>query len=411
MKSNANAFTPATLQGGNQFAGWVTTTPGANSITIEAKDRSPNANTRTNSYTVNVTGSSRTPTYDPNGNTLDNGSGQIYDWDAENRLIKITYSDNSSTEFTYDGLSRRVRIVERNAMSAIVSDKRYLWAGGNQPAEERNAAGTTVLKQYHPQGEFIPAATAPLNKLFYTKDHLGSVRELVDANGALQTRYDYDIWGKRVKLSGTVDSEVGYTGHHHHAKSGLILTWYRAYDAESGRWLSADPIGEAGGLNLYGYVLGNPINAWDPLGLDICLKTYDGSHAAVNITDPTSKSGYSEYHYAPASGLGWDDPIGAIFTKGEMTKLEGSKPIDGPNVIRLETTPEQDKRAREYAEKLVKDGGNYSAAGNNCAHAARDVIQAGIGIPIKGPNPVTPNSLKRALEFMKRWKSQYPFKP
>jgi RHS repeat-associated protein len=198
---------------------------------------------------------------------LDNGSGQTYQWDAENRLIKITYSDNSKTEFTYDGLSRRVRITERNASNTITGDKRYLWAGGNQPAEERNAAGTTVLKQYHPQGEFIPATSAPLNKLFYTKDHLGSVRELVDANGALQTRYDYDMWGKRVKLSGTIDSDVGYTGHHHHAKSGLVLTWYRAYDAEAGRWLSADPIGEEGGMNLYGYVGNSPINSVDPLGL------------------------------------------------------------------------------------------------------------------------------------------------
>lgn len=73
--------------------------------------------------------------------------------------------------------------------------------------------------------------------------------------------------GKRVKLSGTIESDVGYTGHHHHADSKLILTWYRAYDSNSGTWLSADPIGEAGGLNLYGYVGNDPINGWDPLGL------------------------------------------------------------------------------------------------------------------------------------------------
>ena len=161
VRSNANTFTSATTDGANAFSGWVTTTPGANSITIEAKDFSPNNNPpRINSYTVNVTGTSRTPAYDLNGNTTANGSGQIYDWDAENRLIKITYADNSSTWFIYDGLSRRVRITERNPVSAITSDKRYLWAGGNQPAEERDSTGTTVLKQFHPQGEFIPTATA-----------------------------------------------------------------------------------------------------------------------------------------------------------------------------------------------------------------------------------------------------------
>ncbi|MFN4804743.1 MAG: RHS repeat domain-containing protein, partial [Akkermansiaceae bacterium] len=151
--------------------------------------------------------------------------------------------------------------------NATISDKRYLWAGGNQPTEERDSSGTTVLKRYFPQGEQIPAAAAPLNKLFYTKDHLGNIRELTDSNGTLRTRYDYDMLGKRVKLFGTLDTEVGYTGHHHHEKSVLVLTWFRAYDAEIGRWLSADPLGNAGGLNLYAYSYNDPINLWDPDGL------------------------------------------------------------------------------------------------------------------------------------------------
>ena len=43
-----------------------------------------------------------------------------------------------------------------------------------------------------------------------------------------------------------------------------------ATPSASGRqvWLSADPIGEAGGMNLYEYVFGNPINGWDPYGLE-----------------------------------------------------------------------------------------------------------------------------------------------
>ena len=292
VKSNANPFTNAATDDTGEFSAWVQAAPGANTFTIEAKDFSPNANTRTNSWSIDITGQSRVPTYDDNGNTTSNGTGQTYDWDAENRLVKIIYADNSSTEFTYDGFSRRVRITEKNSSNTITSDKRYLWAGGNQPAEERAADGTTVLKQYHPQGEYIPAASAPLDMLFYTRDHLGSVRELVEANGTLQTRYDYDMWGKRTKLSGTLETEVGYTGHHHHAKSGLVLTWFRAYAAETGRWLSADPLGEAGGLNLYGYVLGDPINGWDPYGLEFWAWNGTAGAWAENIT--TFAAGYSD---------------------------------------------------------------------------------------------------------------------
>src|SRR5205823_10578268 len=77
-----------------------------------------------------------------------------------------------------------------------------------------------------------------------------------------------DPYGKRTKLSGTLDVDFGYTGHYYHAPSGLDLTLYRAYSPVLGRWLSRDPIGESGGLNLYGYVFNNPVNLDDPLGLD-----------------------------------------------------------------------------------------------------------------------------------------------
>jgi RHS repeat-associated protein len=58
-----------------------------------------------------------------------------------------------------------------------------------------------------------------------------------------------------------------YAGMFLHDKSGFYLTHYRFYDPGAGRWLNRDPIGEAGGTNLYGYVGGNPVNRVDLLGL------------------------------------------------------------------------------------------------------------------------------------------------
>jgi RHS repeat-associated protein len=264
---------PASVDGSNQFTGLAQVNPGNNTVAVVATDGS--GNVKTNNYSVSVSGSSRSVAYDLNGNMTSNGTGQTYTWDAENRLSSITYTGGASTEFAYDGYSRRTRIHEKNAGGATTSDRRYLWCGGNQPCEERDASGSTVLKHFYMQGVYVPAASAPANKLFYTKDHLGSIRELTDDNQNVVARYSYDPWGRRTKVSGLEDADFGYTGHFEHSTSGLTLTWYRAYDAELARWLSRDPMenitGEMPeleeGPNLYAYVDNDPLNYIDPLGL------------------------------------------------------------------------------------------------------------------------------------------------
>ena len=98
---------------------------------------------------------------------------------------------------------------------------------------------------------------------------MGSVREMVDSTGTVRARYDYDAWGIRTKVSGDLDAEFGYTGHFTDETSGLVLAMFRAYDPNTARWLSADPLGEGVNTygNLYAYVNNDPIHKTDPLGL------------------------------------------------------------------------------------------------------------------------------------------------
>jgi RHS repeat-associated protein len=111
----------------------------------------------------------------------------------------------------------------------------------------------------------------------YSRDHLGSVREVTDANGNLVARHDYDAWGRRTRVFGTYRADWGYAGYFVHRASKLNLTWYRAYDPDLGRWVSRDPIEEDGGLNLYGYAGNNPSNLNDPNGLAPKDKRYEYS--------------------------------------------------------------------------------------------------------------------------------------
>jgi RHS repeat-associated protein len=66
----------------------------------------------------------------------------------------------------------------------------------------------------------------------------------------------------------------------------FLYNFYRTYDPNTGRYLEADPIGQAQGLNLFAYVESNPINRADPLG----LFTYNKPPPATVPLPPTTKA-------------------------------------------------------------------------------------------------------------------------
>jgi RHS repeat-associated protein len=240
---------------------------GTNTVAIAATDLSSNITSR--NYQVVTTGSSaQVPDYDTVGNMIDDGAGKTYEWDAENRLIKITQGGNV-TVFVYNGLGQRVQEKLNNTLI-----KQWVWCGGVfQPCEERNGSNV-VTKRFYEQGVQIPGASSPADKLFYTKDHLGSVREVVDDNEVVRGRWDYDPYGRRSAnaiVSNALEADMAYAGYYYHVSNGLYLTLYRVYDANLGKWLSRDPLASAErfqGPNLYSYVANNSPNFLDPLGLE-----------------------------------------------------------------------------------------------------------------------------------------------
>jgi RHS repeat-associated protein len=202
--------------------------------------------------------------YDMAGNLADDGERTMLEWDAANRLVAVNYTGTTNrSEFTYDGLSRRVKIVEKTG-ATVTSTKKFVWIGTGI-SQERDA-NNAITRRYFAEGEQRPGAGEGIQNYYYTRDHLGSIREVTNSAGAVLARYDYDPYGKRTKLPGKIDVDFGYTGHYHHAPSGLNLTLYRAYNPALGRWISRDPIGEDGGLNLYSYSFNDPVDLVDYTG-------------------------------------------------------------------------------------------------------------------------------------------------
>jgi RHS repeat-associated protein len=207
-------------------------------------------------------GINRTLTYDANGSLTNDGSSRTFEWDGANRLAAINYTGtNNRTEFSYDGLSRMVKIVEKTR-SRITSTRKFVWCG-TEKCEFRDDKDAVTLFVY-PQGQFS-GKTA----YFYTRDHLGSIREMRSGSGkgAIVARFDYDPYGRSTAVINTTLPDFNFTGLYRHSASNLDLAVYRAYDPNLGRWLSRDPIGEAGETNLYAYVSNDASNAVDLDGL------------------------------------------------------------------------------------------------------------------------------------------------
>ena len=265
----------ATSQAGRSFQRDVAVSSGVNTVNVTATDPSGNATSQNYEITVSP-GVGQSFSHDANGNLLSDGT-RSYAWDAENRLVTITQGAETTT-LEYDGLNRWTRILEKSG-STTVSDQRFIWSD-TQLNQQRNGTATSAVQRFFAEG--VQRGT---NLYFYTRDHLGSVREVTDNSGTVVARYDYDPYGRRTKMSGSFDSDFGYTGHYQHAPSGLAFAPYRMYNAETGRWLNRDPIAEEGGLNLYAYVANNPVNSIDPWGLFDFYHRYRNGGGDITLSE------------------------------------------------------------------------------------------------------------------------------
>jgi len=107
---------------------------------------------------------------------------------------------------------------------------------------------------------------------YYISDHLTTAQLLVDETGAVVWQGNYRPFGEVDITVNTLDNEFRLPGQYFDTETGLHYNWHRYYDPATGRYITADPIGLDGGMNLYAYVAGNPVNKVDPSGLDFTNK-------------------------------------------------------------------------------------------------------------------------------------------
>jgi RHS repeat-associated protein len=114
----------------------------------------------------------------------------------------------------------------------------------------------------------IDHGTDKVHTYFY--DANGNVGQLVDsADGGIVAAYEYAPFGGLISAMGSYAGVNPFRFSTKYADdiAGLYYYGYRYYSPVLGRWLNRDPIGEDGGINLYGFVKNGPVNSVDLLGL------------------------------------------------------------------------------------------------------------------------------------------------
>ncbi len=257
-------------------------------------------------------------------------------YDAENRLVELSYTDSDGLlhsklyAYTWNDLLAQIQSYENGA---LVDDLRIVRAGF-LPLQDRDGNNAVVRDYLWGRnggggiGGLLSMRTGG-EDYYYHYDGRGNVTSVTDSTQQKVAEYTYTDYGNINNQSGSLSQPFRFSTKRLDEETGLIYFGYRYYVPGSRKWLTRDPIEEAGGVNLYGYVHGNPINYTDPHGdfahlligaVSLGLSIYD----AYNTLTDSCLSGREKFDRLAADAL-----IGALGGKLIERGLKGVRWLGG----------------------------------------------------------------------------------
>lgn len=368
-KSNATVTVNdvSTYRKGEYFSSEVPVTNGAGPIWLSLTNLAVLNDGSNPDITTNFVGDRYVPkaaqvfAYDADGN-LTNDSRWVYVWDAENRLISMTSSNlpsaagNLKLEFDYDYAWRRIAKRVFNSAGQLLRNHRFAYDGWNLLGELNTTNNATIRKYVWGldvsggrRGAGGVGGLLVINDTiegmhFPAYDGNGNVSALVKAmDSSTSATYEYSPFGETIRTTGPVSKPNPFRFSTKYAddESDLIYYGFRFYGASTGRWLSRDPIGEDGGLNLQNFVHNGPLSAIDALGLQVMVW---GRPMTQKDCDDHAKRYCDQFGARPSSAKittqtkkFWvptdKNPLGRYIKKTEYTcraKCQGEMPCPFP---------------------------------------------------------------------------------
>ena len=204
--------------------------------------------------------------YDTDGNLISKTESDriwTYEYNNENRLVKVIEPDGVATEYKYDALGNRIATVYNGEQTEYLIDP----FGLGDVVGEYDNAGNLVANYTHGIG--IVNRSDSSGSAYYDSNAIGSTVGLTNAVGSQVNRYSYLPFGQELSEAETISNPFEFVGQWGvmEDENGLDFMRARFYDSLIGNFLSPDPIGiAAGDTNFSRYTFNNPISYTDPSG-------------------------------------------------------------------------------------------------------------------------------------------------
>ncbi len=186
-----------------------------------------------------------------------------HEYDAVGNLREVVLPNGDIVSYLVDGQGRRVGKLYNGVL-----ERAWLWRGALQPVAELDGAGNVVARFVYAEGVNVPELMVTATATYrLVKDHLGSVRQVVDvASSVIAQEIAYDAWGRVLLDTAPGFQPFGFAGGLYDPDTGLVRFGARDYDAQVGRWTAKDLVGVQWAPHRFEYGNSNPTTFIDPNG-------------------------------------------------------------------------------------------------------------------------------------------------